>query len=103
MKEAIKAFWRRITTSTEVALLRAENKRLREANFVLEEEIDAARKELRAAVNNLLSQAGVAPLPPNEEIKPPAHRHRNLTLQQRQRLYAVATTPAPPKEGTHNA
>jgi hypothetical protein len=103
MKDAIKAFWRRITTSTEVALLRAENKRLRESNFVLEEEIAEAHKELRAAVNNLLSQAGVAPLPPNEEIKAPAHRTRHLTHQQRQRLYAIKTTPAPPKEGTNNA
>lgn len=87
----LKQLWRTCTTSTELALAKAENRRLKETNFALEEELGQARKELRAAVNNLLSQGGVAPLPPDEEIKPPTGRIRHLTHQQAQRLYAVRT------------
>jgi hypothetical protein len=101
MKAWLKNWWRLITTSTELALVKAENRRLRESNLALEDELENSRAELRAAVNNLLSQAGVAPLPPHEEIKPPANRMRRLTLGQRQRLYAIATTPAEPKDGTN--
>lgn len=98
----LRELWRKWTTSSELALLKAENRRLKEANFALEEELGDTKKELRAAVNNLLSHAGVAPLPPHEETPPPRNRMRNLTLQQRQRLYAVATAAKPPqKEGTN--
>jgi hypothetical protein len=88
-------FWRSLFTSTETALLRAENKRLKETNFALEDENEQLRKELRGTVNTVLSQAGVAPLPPHEEVKAPVRKMtmRRLTFQQRQRLYAAVTAP----------
>ncbi len=91
----LKTFWRKLTTSTEVALLKNENRRLRETNFALEEELEQARKELRAAVNNLLSHSGASPLPGSEEVKRPTGRIRHLTHQQQQRLYAIQTAPKP--------
>lgn len=80
-----------LLTSKRTALLEAENGRLRETNAALEAELEQSRKETRAAVNTLLSQAGVTPLPPAEEVKTPTQRMRRLTLQQQQRLYAVTT------------
>lgn len=87
----IKQFWRNLVA--EKALLKAENKRLRETNFALEEENEQLRKDLRGSLNTLLSQAGVQPLPDAEQVKTPTGRMRHLTLQQRQRLYAIQTTP----------
>jgi TPP-dependent pyruvate/acetoin dehydrogenase alpha subunit len=87
--------WRAFWVSPETLLLRAENRRLKETNLALEEELEQSRKELRAAVNNLLSHAGAAPLPGAEEVKAPTGRIRHLTWQQRQRLYAVQTAPKP--------
>jgi hypothetical protein len=84
---------RNLFTSKRTALLEAEVERLRETNAALESELDQSRKETRAAVNNALSQAGVAPLPPHEETKTPTQRMRRLTLQQQQRMYAVDTAP----------
>jgi hypothetical protein len=88
---------------TKLALARAENARLRQSHAALERELEDTRKDLRAAVNNLLSQAGAPPLPPHEEIKPPANMPRRLSHHQRQRLYALATMPKPAekKEGTN--
>lgn len=67
--------------------------RLRETNLALEAELEQSRKETRAAVNTLLSQAGVTPLPPAEEVKTHTERMRRLTWQQQQRLHAIATAP----------
>lgn len=89
----LKELWGRWTTSKEVALLQAENQRLWDTNGVLQAELEQSRKETRAAVNTLLGQAGIAPLPPSEEVKPPAKRFRRLTFQQRQRIHALATVP----------
>jgi hypothetical protein len=84
---------RNLFTSKRTALLEAEVSRLRETNLALEAELEQSRKETRAAVNTLLSQAGVAPLPPAEEVKTQTQRMRRLTFQQKQRLYAVETQP----------
>ena len=84
---------RNFFTSKRTALLEAENVRLRETNLALESELEESRKETRAAVNTLLSQAGVTPLPPAEEVKTHTERIRRLTYQQKQRLYAVQTAP----------
>lgn len=94
----LKTFWQGLWTSKEVALLRAENKRIRETCLVLEDENEDLRKDLRAAVNNLLAEAGAAPLPEAETVKPPERKmvHRHLSFQQRQRLYAQQTKPAEP-------
>lgn len=92
----MRQIWQRFT-GTRLALIEAENKRLRETNFALEDLLEQRDKELRAAINTSLAQAGVAPLPPHEEVKPPVRKMtmRRLTWQQRQRLYAVATMPKP--------
>jgi hypothetical protein len=82
---------RNLLTSKRTALLEAENMRLRETNLALEAELEQSRKETRAAVNTLLSQAGVTPLPPAEEVKTYPERMRRLTWQQRQRLHALET------------
>lgn len=87
----LKQLWRNLTTSTEFALVKAENRRLLNTNLALEEELAQAQKELRAAVNNLLTHAGAAPLPGAEEVKPPSGRIRNLSWQQQQRIHAVKT------------
>ena|ERR1700675_439310 len=94
----LKAIWFWLTTSTQFALIEAENERLKETCFVLENENDDLRKDLRAAVNNLLSEAGATPLPPDESVKPTERKmtHRRLSWQQRQRVYAVETRPAMP-------
>ncbi len=84
---------RDLFTSKRTALLEAEVSRLRETNLALEAELDQSRRETRAAVNTLLSQAGVAPLPPAEEVKTPTERMRRLSFQQKQRMYAVKTAP----------
>ena len=84
---------RNLLTSKRTALLEAENARLRETNLALEVELDQSRGEVRAAINNSLSQAGVSPLPPHEEVKTEVPRMRRLTNQQRQRIYAVQTAP----------
>jgi hypothetical protein len=89
----MRSWLRNLVTSKRTALLEAEVSRLRETNLALEAELDQSRKETRAAVNTLLSQAGVAPLPPAEEVKTPTERMRRLTFQQRQRLHAIATAP----------
>jgi hypothetical protein len=91
-------WWRDLWTSTETALLRAENKRLRETCLVLEDESEALRKDLRSAVNNLLSEAGATPLPPHENVKPAERKmaHRRLSWQQKQRIYALETKPVTP-------
>lgn len=89
----LRNFWRRLTTSTETALLRQENRQYKETNFVLEEELAQARKEIRALENTALAQAGATPLPPHDEIVPVVKRIRHLTHQQRQRMYAIATVP----------
>lgn len=89
----LKKLWRDWTTSKEMALLQAENKRLKESNFILEDENERLRNELRGAVNTLLSQAGVAPLPGVEEVKTVTPRIRRMSWQQRQRMYAVETMP----------
>lgn len=96
----LRKLWRRFA-GTDAALLRAENKRLGEANFALEDDNEDLRKELRAAVNTVLSQAGVAPLPPHEDLNPPIRkmRMRRLTWQQKQRLYAAATAPKEKEDG----
>lgn len=96
MKRLLK-LWQSFWTSKQTALLRAENTRLRETAFALQDENERLQAELRAAVNNLLAQAGAAPLPPHEDVKPPVRKlaMRRLTFQQRQRLYAVATMPKP--------
>ena len=88
-------WWRGLWTSQETALLRAENKRLKETCLVLEDELEAAKKDLRAAVNNLLSEAGAAPLPTDDTVKPAGKKlnHRRLSFQQRQRIYVQQTTP----------
>ncbi len=94
-------WWRDLWTSTETALLRAENKRLRETCLVLEDEVETLKKDLRAAVNNLLTEAGATPLPGNESVKAPERKmvHRHLSWQQQQRIYAFDTKPvAPVKE-----
>lgn len=91
-------YWQGLWTSTETLLLREELKRTQETCLVLEDENETLRKDLRAAVNNLLSEAGVAPLPGNGTIKPPERKlaHRHLTWQQKQRLYAHQTKPLTP-------
>ena|ERR1700758_3201401 len=89
---------RNLFTSKRTALLEAENLRLRETNLALEAELEQSRKETRAAVNTLLSQAGVAPLPPAEEVKTHTERMRRLTWQQQQRLHALKTMPDSEKE-----
>lgn len=75
--------WLRIS-GTRLALLEAENERLRETNAVLEEENAALRKDVRALENTVLGQAGVAPLPPAEEVRP-VPRTRHLTVRQQRR------------------
>ena len=89
----LRTLWGRLFI--EAALLRAENKRLRETCLVLEDENAELKKDLRAAVNNLLSEAGATPLPSHEELKPPSRKmaNRRLTWQQRQRIYAQETAP----------
>lgn len=79
----------------EGALLRAENKRLEETCMALEEENAALRVDLRAAVNNVLMEAGAAALPSIESRKPADKKltHRRPSWQQRQRLYAFNTKP----------
>lgn len=97
-------FWQGLWTSKEVALLRAENKRIRETCLVLEDENEALRKDLRVAVNNLLAEAGAVPLPSPEPPKLPEKKfaHRHLSWQQRQRLYAQQTAPIVPEKGKEN-
>lgn len=88
----MRKWWRSLFT--EKALLRAENRRLRESNFAVEEELQQLRCEIRGAVNTALAQAGCTPLPGAELVKTPAvPRMRKLTLQQRQRMYALETMP----------
>ena len=96
-------FWQSLWTSSETLLLRAENKRLRETCLAIEDENEALKKDLRAAVNNLLSEAGAAPLPADETVKPAERKltHRRLSWQQRQRVYARETTPIIPAKETN--
>ena len=98
MLRILNKFWQSLWTSSEALLLRAENKRLRETCLVLEDENEGLKKDLRAAVNNLLSEAGAAPLPTDETVKPAERKlsHRRLSFQQRQRLYVRETTPIVP-------
>jgi len=85
--------WRAVTTSKRTALLEAENARLTETNAVLEDELLELRKENRALLNTILSQAGVTPLPSVEEEKPkPVSRIRHLTLHQQRRHDEVVRT-----------
>jgi hypothetical protein len=98
----LRKFWQGLWTSPETLLLRAENQRFKETCLVLEDENEALKKDLRAAVNNLLSEAGAAPLPSDEIAKPGKKvTHRRLSWQQRQRLYAHATAPQIPAKETN--
>lgn len=81
----LRALWYWLTTSTQFALVEAENQRLKETNAALEEENVLLRKESRALTNTILGQAGVAPLPPAEEVKP-VPRMRRMTTQQQRRV-----------------
>lgn len=81
----LRAIWYWLTTSTQFALIEAENQRLKETNAALEKENAVLRKELRALTNTILGQAGVAPLPPAEELKP-VPRMRRMTSQQQRRV-----------------
>jgi hypothetical protein len=92
----MRSWLRNLFTSKRTALLEAEVSRLRETNLALEAELEQSRKETRAAVNTLLSQAGVTPLPPAEEVKTYPERMRRLTWQQKQRVYAERTRPEHP-------
>lgn len=85
---------RQLFTSKRTALLEAEVALLRETNIVLEYELTQSRKETRAAVNNLLSQAGMVPLPA-DEVKPATPHIRRLTYQQKQRIHAAETADVP--------
>jgi len=92
--------WRRLTTSTETALLRAENRRLKETDLALEDENFRLRADLREATNSLLSQAGVAPLSPSNEEPPKSiARVRHLTVHQQRRLELVRGTRLALEEG----
>lgn len=82
----LRRFWERVS-GIRLALVEAENARLVETNQVLELEVAQLRGEVRALENTVLSQAGVAPLPPlaDEAVKPAVNRVRHMTLhQQRQ-------------------
>lgn len=65
--------------------MEAENQRLKETNAAIEEELALVRRENRALTNTILGQAGVAPLPPAEELKP-VPRMRRMTGQQQRRV-----------------
>src|SRR6266702_2604108 len=93
----LQSWWRGLWTSTETALLRAENRRLKETCLALEEENEALKTDLRSAVNNLLAEAGATPLPPHEAVKPDTKpRLRRLSWQQQQRMHAFETKPIVP-------
>ncbi len=98
----LRNWWRDLWTSKAFAVLEAESERLRETNAVLEQELAAARSEIRGLVNSALSHAGVTPLPLAEEVKIVTPRIRRLTFVQRQRAYAEATRP-PEKEKPYGA
>ena len=86
-------WWRDFWTSKEVALLKAENERLKDSNITLAEELAVQQKESRAAVNTLLERAGITPLPVREEPKPAAIPfQRRLSYHQQQRQHAWQTS-----------
>lgn len=91
--------WERVC-GTRLALTLQENAQLRETNAVLEEELLAARKEIRALENTALSATGHTPLPGFEEVETkPIQRVRHLSLHQRQRFHEIKTWPK--KESDH--
>ena len=86
--------WQRIRAAWHWLCTSRYTRQLEETNAVLEEELAAKAREIRALENSLLSGAGVAPLPPVEEVKSkPIQRIRRLSLHQRQKLFEVRTLP----------
>jgi hypothetical protein len=97
--KCLRRTWERIC-GTRLALVEAQNGLLAETNSVLEEELAAARREIRTLENSLLSGAGVSPLPPVEEVKTKKiQRIRRLSLHQRQKVYEAQTAPKKEENG----